>query len=307
MAPTSPRCLDPIEEDSVAEIQLPLLSSQNLRKRSSPNVVVTNRSMASELQVAAAVASMSMADVDMTKVNPNDGKAKLGLWETVTYGGALASVVLSAFTLVVVSGSPITYVAMVWSLLVAPVACAQRYQLSRMDTFRDVHNALRQDVNRLQEENNDLELQNDRLQEQANQVKDLEAGLQDVLEKQGTNVNAFVKSVKENGEILKEIEKNLMYDVMQNVMSTIMRADLDGDFQIDPEEVTILILRLKQLPGVEDVDEAAIHRMLEQRGNGLDKVMAFVKDLMADKEEPKPGMQRRKSSLIKVSTRDLTF
>ena len=77
---------------------------------------------------------------------------------------------------------------------------------------------------------------------------------------------------------------------------TVMRADMDQDFQIDPEEVDALILRIKTLPGVEMVDEAQIRALLRQQGNGLDAVMAMVRNIHSQSQDKK---------LVQVNSRNL--
>jgi hypothetical protein len=107
--------------------------------------------------------------------------------------------------------------------------------------------------------------------------------------------NTFVYEVKQNRIVQNDIEKLLVMDVMQNVISTIMRADCDQDFVIDPEEVDMLIMRVKALPGVEKVDEAHLKELLLKGGSGLEAVMTVVRNLMETKD------------LVRVSTRGLAL
>jgi hypothetical protein len=173
--------------------------------------------------------------------------------------------------------------------------------------FREVHNALRQEVNRLQEENNDLEGQVDRLERQTKLVKELEQGLDGILREQNTTIDTFVHSVKENAKIQMELQDLLMWDVLQNVMTTVFRADVDNDFQIDPEEVNMLLLRIKQIPGVESVQDDEIRRLLALHGNGLDAVVNFIRSLKNQPQGKVSGDPSRSRSvpLVAVSPRNL--
>lgn len=162
--------------------------------------------------------------------------------------------------------------------------------------FRQVHNDLRKDVNRLQVENNDLANQADRLQKKTSRLASIEKGLSSTLERQGTSTDTFVQQVKENAKVQAEMEHFLMMDIMQNILTTVIRSDMDSDFQIDPEEVNALILRIKTLPGVEGVDETQIRALLLTQGNGLDAVVAMVKNI---------HLQTGEKKLIQVSSKNL--
>jgi hypothetical protein len=83
------------------------------------------------------------------------------------------------------------------------------------------------------------------------------------------------------------MEEWLKIEVTQNVLGTVIRADMNQDFVIGPEEVDTLILRLKTLPGVESVDEAQRRALLLSKGNGLDKVVAMVRNLQSQSPQTK--------------------
>ena len=159
-----------------------------------------------------------------------------------------------------------------------------------------MHNALRQEVNHLQVDNNDMTMQVNSLKRQSERVKQIESGLNTIIASQGQSMETFVKTVKENGQIQIEIESLLLLDVTQSIIMTVMRADMDQDFQIDPEEVDALILRIKTLPGVEMVDEAQIRALLRQQGNGIDAVMAMVRNIHSQSQDKK---------LVQVNSRNL--
>jgi hypothetical protein len=163
--------------------------------------------------------------------------------------------------------------------------------------FRDVHNQVRQEVNRLQLENFSLTVSVDNLKNQSMKLQNVEGQLAALLENQNIQTNTFVDQVKQNKIVQNEIEKLIVVDVMQNVISTIMGADCDQDFIIDPEEVDVLILRVKALPGVEKVDEPRLKETLLKEGSGLEAVMKVVRNLTEEKD----------NSLVQVSARGLVL
>ena len=67
------------------------------------------------------------------------------------------------------------------------------------------------------------------------------------------------------------VKENLEAKVIQNLISVVMRSDNDKDFVIDPEEVDALILRLKNIDGV-DFSEENFQKALEKAGYDPTKV-----------------------------------
>lgn len=246
------------------------------------------------MDLESGAASLSMTDVDMTKTKSLGGH-KMTFVGYITYLGVLASMVTACLAMAI-SQSAVVYALGCISLIVAPVAAIQRVILGNMETFREVHNALRQEVNHLQVDNNDMTMQVNSLKRQSERVKQIESGLNTIIASQGQSMETFVKTVKENGQIQIEIESLLLLDVTQSIIMTVMRADMDQDFQIDPEEMDALILRIKTLPGVEMVDEAQIRALLRQQGNGLDAVMAMVRNIHSQSQDKK---------LVQVNSRNL--
>jgi hypothetical protein len=265
-------------------------------------------------------ASMSMADVDMnTMVAAKKTFSRKSFWDTVSYAVATCAGV-TAILAMALTGSTLTYVAMSISLLLSSAATVQRFKLSRQESrfswrcdilynfimpfsslslfllaFREIHNHVRGEVNRLQLENNNLTLQVDNLKSQSAKLSAVEGQLESLLRSQNTQTNTFLYEVKQNKIVQDEIQKLLVIEVMQNIISTVMKADCDQDFLIDPEEVDVLILRVKALPGVEKVDEARLKGTLLKKGSGLEAVLKVVQDLMND------------DTLVQVSTRGLVL
>jgi hypothetical protein len=147
----------------------------------------------------------------------------------------------------------------------------------------------------LQLENNNLTLQIDNLKSQSAKLSAVEGQLESLLRSQNMQTNTFLYEVKQNKIVQEEIQKLIAIEVMQNVISQIMKADCDQDFLIDPEEVDVLILRVKALPGVEKVDEARLRGTLLTKGSGLEAVLTVVQNLTND------------TTLVQVSTRGLVL
>ena len=240
---------------------------------------------------------------------------------------SLISIALTAILAMVWSGSVVVYVAMSFSLLLSSSATVQRFRLSRQESkcctslcfskdyrtsyilyilhshflhvaFREVCNHVREEVNRLQVENNHLTLSLNNLALQVSKLHQAEANLADIVDKQGTNTNTFIYEVKQNAIVQEEIQQLLVTEVVHNMLSALLRADRDQDYMIDPEEVDVLILRVKALPGVEGVDEARIKEILLKKGNGLDAILEVVTELTAKKDGSKALVQVSAKGLI---------
>lgn len=162
--------------------------------------------------------------------------------------------------------------------------------------LRQVHNALRQDVNRLTIENSELEHQTTRLTEKADQVKIMEGKLQTMVGSQGSSVDSFVGMVQENAKVLESMEALLAAQVAQQLMSTVVQTDHNLDFKLSNTEINELILRVSTMNGVEAVDEQELRRVLT-RSNGLEGVYSIIQSMLDSK----------KKSLIQVSSRSLVF
>jgi cell division protein FtsB len=246
-----------------------------------------------------ATASMSMADVDIeTVAQARQTLNSRHFWNSLSFSLAAASTA-TAILAMLWSGSVIVYVAMSFSLFLSSCATVQRFKLSRQETLRQVVNQVRSEMNRLQRENNKLHASNNKLETQVDDLQTCEAKLANITQEQNTNTNTFIYEVKQNALVQEEIQELLMMNVMQNVLSALLQADSDGDFQIDPEEVDILILRVKMLPGVERVDEARIKDILLSKGSTLDAIWEVVNDLSTNKNKSgKPMVQVSAKGLV---------
>ena len=160
---------------------------------------------------------------------------------------------------------------------------------------------MRHEVNRLQRENNTLHASLNKLETQVDDLQACETKLANLTQQQNTNTNAFIYEVKQNALVQQEIQELLVTQVMQNMLSALLRADLDQDFLIDPEEVDILILRVKALPGVEGVDEVRIKDILLRKGSTLDAILEVVTDLTTNKSKSNGA------PLVQVSAKGLVI
>jgi len=247
------------------------------------------------MQVAAigAAASLSLADADFGNTGKKEG-SQFNLMTLVSGGLASGSTILWIIAFVLSSGT-LALVNTVISIVVAPIVVYQRYQLSKMSTFRDVHNELRKDVMKFALENDEMELQIDALAQQADRVSKAEAHLGDIAASQGSTVNDLMNLIKVNAEIQIEMQELLKSQVMEQVMGIVIMADRDQDFNLDDGEISMLFMRLKSIQGVESINEDKLRALLHAN-RGVIGLMKLFRELGSDKEKMK---------MIQVSSRDL--
>lgn len=255
---------------------------------------------------------MSMADVDYSRarsINNTDKGSQFTLVGMVTFGASGLLALLSILNMAI-SSSTVVLIGSIVGLVVAPTAFAQRYQLSKMATLREVHNRLRAEVNELTLTNDDLASNVDKLQENVDRVSSLETQLGQVVEQQGGNAAQFINLVKENSVTLNKMQKLLEAEVLNQGMFILCQVDRDQGFDIDPHEITELILRLRALPGVVDVNEEAIRTALtKESGESADmsRIITFIRRLKeeADTQNSTFGQHEEAKKFFTVSSRKL--
>jgi len=148
-------------------------------------------------------------------------------------------------------------------LFTAPYNLVLRRKLRKYPTFREIHNMLRLRVNELKHENEELERFQEQLEGQASRLHAVEGELEHVASESGCNANQLMELVKENGEILREMQVTQERAVMTAVLQAIIQSDLNQDFSYSENEIEILILKLRAIPGVKNLNEARLRTELK--------------------------------------------
>jgi hypothetical protein len=138
-----------------------------------------------------------------------------------------------------------------------------------------------------------LEHQTTRLSEKAELVRNAEGQLQTIVSTQGSSVSSFVELIREQSALLKDISQLLVAEVAQELMTTIVRVDRDQNFILTEMEITELLIRIQNLKGVENIDEAQLRDVLAH-SNGIEGIFNVIKTMQNNK----------KTSLIQVSPRN---
>jgi len=248
-----------------------------------------------DVPAVGAEASLSMGDIEMgsngklkvdDEMNEADlDESKISLFSGVIYMICCFSVVISLGTMAIYP-YPIVIAAMVFPLVFAPYAGLQRRILSANDGLRNILNKLRTQANDLSYQNDILKGEVEKVGQQVDKLKGVESTLSDIASSQNTDVKKLVNLVNENKKIVVGMKEMLEGEALADLMEVILISDRDEDFKIDPEEVNSLILRLRNLNGV-DFNEDEFRKILETQELDINFVMLLVKDMIDDTSESK--------------------
>lgn len=145
--------------------------------------------------------------------------------------------------------------------------------------LKKTHDRMKSEVNRLHGENDRLKENVTELEGTVMRLQDVENALGLLTDSQDQSVQAIRDQVSKGYEILELMEKNLRTNVLQNLMTVIIRSDTDGDFTIDDDEISTLLLRLKQINGVH-INEDKFRDIVTKTGGKIDAIMSMIKDLL---------------------------
>jgi len=147
-------------------------------------------------------------------------------------------------------------------VFLAPVVVTQKVRLRKLGGFRGQHNSLRNKVNQMHVENEKLSSSVTELNKQTVKLSKVQTDLDKAAQRSGASVEKLVGYVEENGKIQKQILEELQAEVMSQIMTAVLATDSDKDFVLDPNEVNVLVLRLKNIPGIQ-FNEKAFRKILK--------------------------------------------
>ena len=196
-------------------------------------------------------------------------------------GGVAALSVGTSVTAMVMNGTMAVYIAGALSSVIGPYAYYQQTKLTDIIALKETHEAVKREVDRLQNENIRLNETVGELSETIDKLEDVEQALDVITQTQGQSVAAFAEQVKENKDILGQMQKNLRANVLQNLLQVVIRSDQDDNMQIEEDEIDDLISRIQKINGVE-VREDRFRDAIMSSGGSLSSVMDIIYNLMAD-------------------------
>ncbi|KAL7554047.1 hypothetical protein ACHAWF_017432 [Thalassiosira exigua] len=196
-----------------------------------------------------------------------------GVVAAVTVGTSVSAMVLNPITPVFLAGA--------LSSVIGSYAYYQQTKLTGTVALKETHEAVKRERDRLHAKNVRL---NEMIGELSDSIENLEGVRQalDVITKtQGQSVAVFAEQVKENRDILGQMQKNLKASVLQNLLQVVFRSDQDGNNYIEGDEIDDLISRIQKISGA-DVKEDRFKDMIVSHGGAVSSVMDIIKILMAN-------------------------
>lgn len=195
--------------------------------------------------------------------------------------GVAATAIGTSVAAMVVAGSGVVYAAGALTSGIGPYAWWQQTRLTDIKALKETHEAFQQEVNVLKAENERLRKSVEELKGTIDRLEDVEEALEVITQTQGQSIETFAEQVKENREILNQMQKNLKANVLQNLLSVVIRSDTDGDNKIDADELEELVERMQNINGVQ-LNEDRFRAAIEDSGGSIKAVMEVVKNLLRD-------------------------
>ena len=78
---------------------------------------------------------------------------------------------------------------------------------------------------------------------------------------QGLSLDQLEDQLEESKKIMNKMKLNLQGDILGNLIEVAMACDEDGDFELDDNEIDIILAKLEKLQGV-DIDEGKVKKVL---------------------------------------------
>ena len=113
------------------------------------------------------------------------------------------------------------------------------------------------------DENTKLASSNEKLEAELIPLKQTEAKLETIAEKNGSNVNKLRDLVEENRKYQEKQKKLIKDDILQDMMEAVLDAERSEDGHFSDREIRMLLMRLKGLPAIE-VNEDRFKAKLEK-------------------------------------------
>lgn len=235
---------------------------------------MTNESDVEEGDAAPVSSSSAKSSKKLAKVKDHTPMEIVsGGIATLSVGTSVAAMILNPMGPVFIAGA--------LSSVIGPYAYYQQTKLTDILALKETHEAVKREVDRLQRENARLNETVGELSDTIDKLEDTEQALDVITQTQGQSVATFAEQVKENREILNQMQANLRANVLQNLLQVVIRSDQDDNMQIEEDEIDDLISRIKKINGVE-VREDRFKDAIMSSGGSLSSVMDIIKNLMAD-------------------------
>jgi hypothetical protein len=177
----------------------------------------------------------------------------------------------------------VTHTAAVSTLVMGPYAAYQNRKLRAMGGLRSEHNRLRGDVNEFKVQNEVLLRRMQRLDGAVSSLESAERELS-VIVKDQSELERLQRAVARRNQIMGEMKQCLVQQVLQDILAVVVRSDRDSDFQISPQELEVLVLRMKAIAGVQ-FNERNFRGLMAAGDRRIASVFSMIRTLMKDDDD----------------------
>lgn len=165
-----------------------------------------------------------------------------------------------------------------------PHAIYNQAALTKLETFRDVVNAMRGEVNNFADTNKDLHNNIDALENHVEGLKELENSLVDLAKTQGVQLDELNELLEENRRINAAMTKVLRASALQRILALLLECDIDGDFKLSGMELNRFIVGLSSIEEL-SVDKEQLHQGLKEYEDfDINTFLDLIQDLIFPEE-----------------------
>jgi len=278
--------LDDIDEENVAETSAKGSKRSGYTKKKSRRSFGFNKNK-----------DVDKKDVEkeLDKVNDNFwpiGDRNLTSTEKIAIGAGVVAASLGMCTVFVfvsagvgAIGTSCGMVAGGLTAVTVPHAIYNQVQLTKMDTFRDVINAIRGSVNTFADTNKDLHNNIDGLEESVESLKELENSLRDIAKRQGMQLDELNELLEENRRINIAMSKVLRASALQRILALLIECDIDGDYKLSGMELNRFIIGLSSIEEL-SVDTEQLHAGLKEYEDfDINTFLDLIQDIIFPEEK----------------------
>lgn len=236
------------------------------------------------------------AEAELNKVNDNFwpiGNRSYTLEEKLAIGGGTLAVCLglgtvffcaTAVSTLGIGAASAGILAGGLTAITMPHAIYNQAALTKLDTFRDVVNAMRGSVNSFANTNKDLHNNVDQLENHIEQLKEIENNLVDLAKTQGMQLEELNELLEENRRINREMTKVLRSSALQRILALLLECDIDGDFKLSGMELNRFIVGLGAIQEL-SVDREQLHEGLKEYEDfDINTFLDLIQDIIFPEE-----------------------
>lgn len=210
----------------------------------------------------------------------SDGCCRTGLsW----LDGVAAVAVGSSLLSYQVRDMLVTKTAAVSTLLLGPYAAFQRRKLRDLPSIRRCQNELRREINNFHIQNEVLRRKLQRLDVAVTNLERVEQELGRFATNR-TELRKLEHIVQRQTQLNQKMKKCLQTQVLQNILSVVVQGDQNQDFQVAPQELEAMILRMKSITGVE-FNERNFRAIMAAGDRRISSVFSMIRTLMKDDDD----------------------